>query len=563
MKAFGAHSLRAKLALLTALAALATICTIVASTALMYHRMIDDRIDKLRAITTLAEGLAQSLQDKVDSHEISQAEALATFRQQIHRLRFGSATDYLIVYSADDKVLIHGGDPSREGKLATAHDEHGRSSMDLAREVLRAAPGGAIYYLAAKPAQAVAQMKVTYVAEFQPWQLVFMAGDWIDDINAQFRATLLRLALIGAAALGASLVAAWLISRDIAGSLGRLKRAMEQIAGGTVSATIPGLGRRDEVGAMAASLQVFQDNISQTTALRESQEDERRASLARNRAALLHMADEFEAQIGQLVETLSVRSAALDGAAQSMAGVAGESTDEAAVVAQSAEAASRNLETVAAAAEQLATSIGEIRRQVGNSMQITDAAVAGARRTDMLVQALAANAERIGTVIGIISGIAAKTNLLALNATIEAARAGEAGRGFSVVASEVKTLANQTSVATQEISQQVAEIQSATRNAVDAVAGIAASVHEISGLAGAIASAVSQQSSATSEIARSVQQTFEAARQVTLSSSRVRQAAGKTGSAASQVSAASSELSQQTRQLGVQVDSFVAGIRAA
>jgi methyl-accepting chemotaxis protein len=563
MKVFSGYGLRAKLALLTALAACAILGTIGAATSLMYQRMVDDRIGKLHAVIILAQGLAQSLQDQVDAHVLTRAEALATFRQQIHHLRFGAATDYLIVYGADGNVLIHGGDPAREGKPSTAHDDRGRASIDLARDVLRGAPGGAIWYRVAKPGQPAPLMKVTYVAEFRPWQLVFMAGQWIDDINAEFETMVWRLGGIGAGALGISLLAAMLISRDIVRSLGLLKLAMQQLAGGDLSVSIPGIGRRDEVGAMAEAVLVFQKGMAETERLRAAQDQERRDAMAANRAELLRMADGFEAQVGQLVVTLSASSALLEATAQSMAGVALTSTEEAVAVADAAEAASRNLETVAAAAEQLTASIGEISRQVGHSAQKTDAAVEGARRTDTLVQALAANAERIGTVVGIISGIATKTNLLALNATIEAARAGEAGRGFTVVASEVKLLANQTSVATQEIGQQVAEIQAATRAAVDAVAGIAGSVREMSALATAIASAVSEQSAATSEIARSVQQTFEAARMVTASSGRVRNAAGETGTAASQVSLASSELSQQTRQLGIQVDQFVARIRAA
>ena len=87
-------------------------------------------------------------------------------------------------------------------------------------------------------------------------------------------------------------------------------------------------------------------------------------------------------------------------------------------------------------------------------------------RTDAIVKTLAEGAQKIGDVVNLISTIAAQTNLLALNATIEAARAGDAGKGFAVVASEVKNLANQTAKATEDISQQIATIQVATKEAV-------------------------------------------------------------------------------------------------
>jgi methyl-accepting chemotaxis protein len=393
--------------------------------------------------------------------------------------------------------------------------------------------------------------------------MVFIAGSWINDVEASFRHSLIRLGVIGSTILVLILLTAWLVDRDITTSLGYLKAAMDRLATGDLSTAIPGTERQDEIGGMASAVLAFKDGMTEAERLRSEQETTKLRAATERTTVLNRMADSFRSQIGRLVETLSANSTALEATARSVTGTANQSNQQAATIAAAAEEASSGLHTVASAAEELTASIGEITRQVAQSARVTGSAVADARRTDAIVRALAAGAERIGAVVGLISNIASQTNLLALNATIEAARAGDAGKGFAVVASEVKSLATQTGKATEEIAVQVTQIQVATKEAVAAISGIATTIEEVSTIAATIATAVEQQGSATSEIARTVQQTSQAAQAVTLGIGGVSQAAGETGAAVGTFLTAASDLSKQAEQLSSEVNTFLAGVRAA
>lgn len=372
------------------------------------------------------------------------------------------------------------------------------------------------------------------------------------------------VSVLGGAGIAFGALLAWMLGRGISRPMIGMCDAMRQLASGNFDVVLPGLGRKDEIGEMASAVEDFK--VRAVAKAREdaaAREVQSKSATAARSAELHRFADDFEAAVGVIVSSVSSSATQLEASATTLTRTVDATQELTGRVASASEEASANVQSVAAATEELSASVHEIGRQVQESSRIAAAAVSQAEATDTRINELSRAAQQIGDVVKLITAIAEQTNLLALNATIEAARAGEAGRGFAVVASEVKSLASQTAKATDEISSHITGMQQATQESVFAIKEIGETIGQISKIASNIAASIEQQGNATTEIAHSVQNAASGTAEIAGNISEVNRGAGETGTASGEVLNSAQTLAVESTRLRQELDRFMANIRAA
>ena len=387
----------------------------------------------------------------------------------------------------------------------------------------------------------------------------------IDVAEALAAKSFLLQILLISGVIGALIIAlcGYLIAQSFSQPIIAMTGSMRQLAGGNLETEIPAQERKDEIGQMAETVQVFKNNALEVKRL----EKEKNASAVQadkeQKQLLNEMADGFENSVGLVIDTVTSAATELQSSSEFMSSIAEKTKSKSMTVVTNSENTNSYVQSMAKAAEELASSISEIGHQVSQSSEITNRAVENVKDTDAQITSLANNVQKIGEVVHLIAEIADQTNLLALNATIEAARAGESGRGFAVVASEVKDLAGQTAKATEQISSQISEVQLSTQGAVGSIKQISEIIGEIDTISSSLASAIEEQSVVTQEIAQNVENAASGTQEVSSNMSNVSESVGETGEAAGKILGATNELSKQSNLLKQEVVKFLDSIRAA
>ncbi len=367
----------------------------------------------------------------------------------------------------------------------------------------------------------------------------------------------ISLAVVLAFLVGSILV----VRKFIVQRLIDLEISASRLSEGKINTEMPSWTSSDELGRLRNALGKFKDAVAEQRQLADDRTRDQANAEAEKKRAIRKLADDFDANVGSIVDTVSTASSALNSTAQAMSSISEQANKEAVSATQASEQTTSNVETVATATEEMTSSISEISQQVAQASVSSRDAVAKVQEANNQMRTLADTANKIGEVVEMISSIAEQTNLLALNATIESARAGEAGKGFAVVAGEVKALAGQTAKATEDIAKQITNIQNSTKLASGSMEDVNAVIQRVDDIATAIAAAMEEQTAATQEIAGNIHQASQGTQRVNGSVLAVSKASQETGATSAQVMTAAGELASQTNLLKTEVGKFLSQIR--
>ena len=412
-------------------------------------QMLGDRQDKVRNLVEVAHATVAHYEQEARAGRLSVEDAKRAAMNAVKAMRYDKV-EYFWINDLTDLMVMHPIKPELDGKkLDQLKDKNGKFLFSEFNKVVKAQGAGFVDYLWPKPGSEEGVPKISYVMGFEPWGWVIGSGIYIDDVDAKFRTDAIKLLLWGIGIGGFVAISLLLLSRNIIKTLGgdpsQASEVTRRIAAGDLATPVNcAAGDKDSLLANIGTMQeTLRNMISSIIGNAE------RVSTAADQ--LLHASEEVADRARQQSDAASSMAASVEEMAVSIDQVK-ENAGEAHGISQEAGAIS---EEGAAVIHNAATEM----RKISDAVQSSSA----------IVEDLGKQSDQITSIVNTIKEIADQTNLLALNAAIEAARAGEQGRGFAVVADEVRKLAERTSLSTTEIGGMVSKIQNGTRSAVSSM----------------------------------------------------------------------------------------------
>jgi len=549
---FRPKTLKAKILLmgLTPLVAvlLASVLVLIPS---VQRALLSARKDEIRHLTQGVMGMLATQEALADSGAITRAEAQRRALAILKAIRLDGG-NYFYAFTQDIKVVTVPIRPDLEGQSVTDFKDKTGTRIYVELNRLADNPDGAylqIWYN--KPGVAGTFPKLIYVQRFAPWGWNVGTGLYVDDLDRQSQ--VYSWSILGGLLLLSLVLVLWVWRRA-----GRMVAPLAQLVEGMRHSDLTRrilITSEDEIGEAAGAFNDYNADLRRTI-----------LDVTQGIQAMASSATELNVLAGQIAQA----TAGTSNKASSVATAAEEMTANSSSVVAGMDRASDNLAHIADATGQMTGSIDEIARNSGKARGITAEADRDVDSLGRLMGQLGDAAQNIGAIVETITRISAQTNLLALNATIEAARAGSAGRGFSVVAQEIKDLAQKTAVATEDIKRRISAIQSATGSAVGDIRKVTSVIQGVNTIVNSIAAAIEEQSMVSRDIAanlgqatagvleanRRVAETDQVSHAIARDITSVDQAAGEIAEGTSQVTAAADELARLAERLDALVQRF-------
>ena len=551
--------IKTKLIVLSSISYIGMIILGIINLSQQYRTLYSDRERVIQDISQSASNIIHSYVEKEQHNILNKIDAQKQAIEVINAMTY-ETSGYVFIFNNAGTLLANKTSTVVGANQLSLQDPNG---IYLVKELIKAAKngGGLVKYSWPKKIGFPPVPKISYSLPIDNWDWVVGSGVYLDDIAETFNQELIKTISITSIIFLIMGILTFIIIRSINNPLNIITNAMTKLSEGDKSITIDYKVTKDEIGALLKSFIKFKENIDEIENLRNDQENVKKATEDKRKEILFFMANSFQESVCNIVKELINSVENLTKSSELMVKISDETQIKSKTVSDDASVVSGNIQTVAAATEELTYSIREISSQTNQSNKVAVQTLKETINMQTSVNDLTISAKNIEKIILLITNIASQTKLLALNATIEAARAGEAGKGFSVVANEVKKLSTQTENATKDIVNQVNNIQHETSKVVKEIISISKNIETVSETSTMIAAAIEEQSAATEEISRNIEVTANVIEQISTNIKSVSEGANQTDLTSNEVLTLSTKLYEQSQLLEREAEMFLSVIK--